>query len=726
MRLPILALTVVALSSCSLATDFDFQFRAPQVDGPPQGHDAGEGDAGTDNKDDAGDTDGGGDGDQGPHDDAGEPPDPRCMNAACAAEATCSIVDEKPVCTCERGYYDLEGDGTRCIDLNECSAGLFECQEHASCVNSPGAYECVCDNGYLPNASTDECLDSCLVLMSTTCDAEGGICTKPDGNATCRCKAGYIDVKGDGSECREDAQCTSLNCHEYATCDSSDGPPECVCPAGFSGNGTLCEDVDECTMGTHDCDAKANCTNTLGGFACSCQDGWSGTGRKGVNGEPGCTDINECTTNAHNCNALATCKNTAGSYTCVCPSGYGGTGVGPTGCCMPDGANTDASHPNDGKDNDCNGFIDRAMLGDTFPLAGQATHAGDVLIAIVPSQVPNATLECRHFKRSQTVNFPDFTGCKNPATHPADPRDAKSDGAWHSEFRWKFPNGATSEIVAHDYYLHHSIAGIRYLAKKDDKPTPRCPGHAVKESALFAAAEAKLQASLIGKNPSGTALTDPGVFASPTHLVNPFIRLAFNPLTGGQFSLRKLAQSVPVAAKTNPSFAADIMSLRHSFVRSPNGRYILIRRNYPSRTRYDDTGASDCSAMTFVYSLSHWQSKAAKAKVSCDAVVVNRAGVGVCLAVASGKITYAWPHTSQVSNNGSDPSFNPQNFGYGDANKFMWRHLIDERGWHRKLPGVARDQTGFRHFSEKCDTASCASDDPNELYLPDRAIVGPK
>ena len=37
-------------------------------------------------------------------------------------------------------------------------------------------------------------------------------------------------------------------------------------------------DIDECTDGSHDCDANAGCTNTPGSFTCACNTGYSGDG----------------------------------------------------------------------------------------------------------------------------------------------------------------------------------------------------------------------------------------------------------------------------------------------------------------------------------------------------------------------------------------------------------------------------------------------------------------
>ena len=37
-------------------------------------------------------------------------------------------------------------------------------------------------------------------------------------------------------------------------------------------------DIDECILGTDNCDANAACTNTIGSFTCACNAGYSGDG----------------------------------------------------------------------------------------------------------------------------------------------------------------------------------------------------------------------------------------------------------------------------------------------------------------------------------------------------------------------------------------------------------------------------------------------------------------
>ena len=40
----------------------------------------------------------------------------------------------------------------------------------------------------------------------------------------------------------------------------------------------LWSDINECTVGTNNCDAQATCSNTFGSYTCACNSGWTGRG----------------------------------------------------------------------------------------------------------------------------------------------------------------------------------------------------------------------------------------------------------------------------------------------------------------------------------------------------------------------------------------------------------------------------------------------------------------
>ncbi|XP_072030186.1 CUB and sushi domain-containing protein 1-like [Amphiura filiformis] len=138
------------------------------------------------------------------------------------------------------------------------------------------------------------------------------------------------------------------NCDTNAACNNTVGSFTCACNAGYHGDGVTCTDINECTLGTDNCEANAACTNTAGSFTCACNAGYSGDGVRCTDidectlktdkcdtnaactntaGSFTCAYINECTLDSDNCDTNATCINTAGSFICACKSGYIGDGV---------------------------------------------------------------------------------------------------------------------------------------------------------------------------------------------------------------------------------------------------------------------------------------------------------------------------------------------------------------------------------------------------------------
>ncbi len=105
-----------------------------------------------------------------------------------------------------------------------------------------------------------------------------------------------------------------------------------TCPAGYTGNGRDCFDVNECQLNNGGCAPLAPCINQPGGSSCgSCPSGYTGNGI----GANGCTDINECATSSGGCDTRTACSDTpAGSYSCsACPTGFTSvSGDGKTAC----------------------------------------------------------------------------------------------------------------------------------------------------------------------------------------------------------------------------------------------------------------------------------------------------------------------------------------------------------------------------------------------------------
>ncbi|SYZ79390.1 Hypothetical protein TART1_2243, partial [Trichococcus shcherbakoviae] len=135
----------------------------------------------------------------------------------------------------------------------------------------------------------------------------------------CTCTSGFT---GDGLVCTDVDECLVANggCHANADCTNDIGGRTCTCHPGYQGDGLQCTDVDECLVANGGCDANALCSNTAGSRDCTCTSGFTGDGLV-------CTDVDECLVSNGGCHANAQCTNTAGSRTCSCLAGYTGDGL---------------------------------------------------------------------------------------------------------------------------------------------------------------------------------------------------------------------------------------------------------------------------------------------------------------------------------------------------------------------------------------------------------------
>jgi formylglycine-generating enzyme len=121
------------------------------------------------------------------------------------------------------------------------------------------------------------------------------------------------------------------------------GAPASICGDGIIGNGETCD--DGYTLDNDGCSSS-----------CGVEVGYACVGMPSV-----CADIDECSNGTHNCDAHATCTNAPGAFACACHAGYMGDGV----TCTPGGCN--GTVPNTcGLTNDQDCCVTDVVLGGTF------------------------------------------------------------------------------------------------------------------------------------------------------------------------------------------------------------------------------------------------------------------------------------------------------------------------------------------------------------------------
>ncbi|HKU40044.1 MAG TPA: hypothetical protein VJR89_17915, partial [Polyangiales bacterium] len=238
-----------------------------------------------------------------------------------------------------------------------------------------------------------------------------------------------------------------------------------------------------------------------------------------------------------------------------------------------------------------------------------------------------------------------------------------NNGLWVTDVRWNFSDGATSDVHTFRYYVHNTLHGV-----------PHC-GQPHSDAQWFMKAAERL------------ASPDAGTFklGADTFLASPFIKVTY-----------KIPQdSWPDWQLDGTLKPRKMPSLRRRFTLSGDGKYLLITRNYQS------TRSGGCWAATIrVHNTQMMSGPRNNNRFNinkCRAIVLNRAGAGVCLIEGGTGPNF-------VANSDSNEVF-ANSLGWTKANKFMWRILLESR------------KGGFMNFTNKCETMPCA----NGIYLPDRA-----
>jgi len=128
--------------------------------------------------------------------------------------------------------------------------------------------------------------------------------------------------------CREFDFCSrGHDCHPRAECKNGIFNYSCHCNQGFQGNGTHCDDIDECKSvggphGHHCTLEHGRCINLEGGYTCDCELGFQMDATNTT-----CLPVNLCDTHQHKCHQNASCIYSGpGSHNCECSLGFSGDG----------------------------------------------------------------------------------------------------------------------------------------------------------------------------------------------------------------------------------------------------------------------------------------------------------------------------------------------------------------------------------------------------------------
>ncbi|CAH1226389.1 MUC4 [Branchiostoma lanceolatum] len=208
------------------------------------------------------------------------------------------------------GVSLVQGHDEAVLTLNVTSTEPFNVKvtvsnsDNSTALYWPVVFLCSCFNGGYCNDSFDP--DPSFVGNETRFFQQ--VCTCSDGFTGDQCETDIDACAANFAPCFPGVNCTDLP--PPADVDGY----ECgECPDGYTGNGTVCQDVDECETDEGSL-CHHTCVNFVGNFTCSCEDGYY-LADDGFS----CEDINECEL-PNNCSQL--CTNTNGSFACACMEGF--------------------------------------------------------------------------------------------------------------------------------------------------------------------------------------------------------------------------------------------------------------------------------------------------------------------------------------------------------------------------------------------------------------------
>ncbi|CAB3402805.1 unnamed protein product [Caenorhabditis bovis] len=281
--------------------------------------------------------------------------DPRIPDSCDARKKEKCLPDGRGAFSCQCDRHHKRHPVTEICLIDECAAGIHDCDPNAHCTDTDESYLCACNQGFLDKSpeqnkkpgrlcskQRNECLDN-----SHNCSINADCIDLPDG-FLCRCREDFVDISPNpnafgGIDCRALVnECLipgGHTCHEHAICIDTRDSYKCQCKEGYVDHNELrnpgrdCRKMNQiCESGKHDCDKNARCVEKgANDYECVCNAGFIDRsplmhrpGRKCV--EPICSDDTK-----HDCHSAAICEeddSVAEKYTCKCRDGYIDVGNG--------------------------------------------------------------------------------------------------------------------------------------------------------------------------------------------------------------------------------------------------------------------------------------------------------------------------------------------------------------------------------------------------------------
>uniref|UniRef100_A0A3P8UTH8 Stabilin 2 n=1 Tax=Cynoglossus semilaevis TaxID=244447 RepID=A0A3P8UTH8_CYNSE len=246
--------------------------------------------------------------------------------------------DTQPVVRRGNSFMFLQLNGFCSHTERQCCSGFFgahcepcpgpkgePCFNKGVCLDGTnGTGVCQCNQGFNGTACETCQTGKYGVHCDQDCKCKSGRCKDGlTGDGTCECDVGWRGILCDEKLVSSaDELCGSFKCHTSANCVIGPLGSQCICAAGFDGNGTFCQARDACATNNGGCSPDAVCKRTQPGRRdCICNSGFTGDGLV-------CVEINPCLHGNGGCHENAECIHVGPNKTsCVCSTGYTGNGL---------------------------------------------------------------------------------------------------------------------------------------------------------------------------------------------------------------------------------------------------------------------------------------------------------------------------------------------------------------------------------------------------------------